>query len=334
MLKSQDEKEERGEIKSSEGFLDKIIISDALILAAIPVAAYLIVFFYEWGYFSVFNIPIEFISFDMARIIFAMISIIAFVFSFYYLSELFLNVFDSQSEPIKRRLKKEIYPLMIAVLVLFTTLSDWKISLIIIGLLLFSSIVPFITPLFTQRKVKGYLAKLSAEDALIDIQASAERTGPIRKLASVIGWKASLGLMIFGYLLYLTYVLRSGSARTQKEFRVVSTSPERIVLWIYNDFAICSSFDRVKKQVNSDFIVLKIGDNPNIEYNLEQVGPLIVKSITSTSNSTPPLPITPTSIVVNTEAPHNEIATITPLIINTKDTIKTNTPPPASNNLP
>lgn len=296
------------EIKE-KGFFDKFTLSETLILATIPFASYAIVFFYEWGYFSVFKIPIEFITFDLSRIFLALLSIVGFGAGVYYFSELIVNVFSSQPEPIRRIINKHAYRFVfVIVLSFFTSSVDWKTFVLLsIFLIIFLPGYDFLFPLISQRKVKGYIAKLAAQDKQqneYDAKQEDELTMiPLIKAAALLGRKFFFGLFVFICALFLTYQLGEGEARTQIEFQVINTNPERVVLWIYNDYALCASFDRITKEVGLNFIIINVGEDPNIEYSLEEVGPLKLRktpssnviTISPTPSFAPIFTLTPTS---------------------------------------
>lgn len=286
--------------KESNGFLDNINLSEALILAAVPFAAYLIVFSYELGYFSVFKIPNEFISFDLPRIFFALFTIVIVIATTYYFGQSFINLINSWPSPIKNRLTDKVYPSVLGIVVGLFTIQDKILWIFILSLIIFINLFDFITPLFTQRNVKGYLAKLIAADKVFKGFKNRQEPSLIDKLAIIMGRRTFWGFMLFLYMLFITYQLGSGAARSQTEFRVVNTNPERVVLWIYNDYALSAPFDRVTKEVDSSFIVIKIGEDPNIEYKFEEIGPLKLKKTPPDNVSTNTPAPTPTIITTST----------------------------------
>lgn len=117
------------------------------------------------------------------------------------------------------------------------------------------------------------------------------------------------------YILSTTQDIREPKS---KEFRVLNTTPERVVLWMTDEIIICSPFDRNDHTVEPSFVVIKIGEDPTLEYTSERIGPLEVKPL---PNSTVSLPTpTPTEqpqptfsqFPTTTLTPTREIITSTP----------------------
>jgi len=272
-----------------------VSLSDTLFLAAIPIVAYLIVYFYELGYFSIFDIPIEFASFDLARIFLAILYLLVFIFFIYWINDILQGIINSQPEPIKRRLQSNVLSFILILVYLFFTVHDWKIWLeILLGFLLLISL-QFWIPLFTQRDKKGYIAKLSAVDEINDQNKNKREKTPsiIDRLSVLIGPRILLFIIILAGTLYVSYLIGRTNAVTQSNFFVLNTSPERAVLWTFNDHIIASTFDRNSKQLNPGFIILDLGKDSNLEYRAEQIGPLTMKSLASIPSVTP----TPTILV-------------------------------------
>ena len=113
-----------------------------------------------------------------------------------------------------------------------------------------------------------------------------------------------------------SYVFGHHAASEKSDFYVASTSPETAVLFITSDDkAICAPFDRASKAVEPRFTILDIGDDPDVEYHYEEIGPLTLATSTpiplptntplptSTPTSTPTATSTATSTPELTEAP-------------------------------
>ena len=66
-------------------------------------------------------------------------------------------------------------------------------------------------------------------------------------------------------------------ATKRVSFLVASTKPETVVLRIYGDRMICASFNRITRQVEPNFVLLKVAEDPRLRLRLEPVGPLHVK---------------------------------------------------------
>jgi hypothetical protein len=63
----------------------------------------------------------------------------------------------------------------------------------------------------------------------------------------------------------------------EKEFLVLASSPDTVVLRIYGDNIICAPFNRSAKEMQRSFIIHKVGETPPLELRLEKIGPLVLK---------------------------------------------------------
>lgn len=259
-----------------QNLFDGITLSDTLILAAVPFVAYLVVYFYEYGYFSVFQIPLEMASFDLSRIFIAILSVISWVILLYFLNDMLREITSNQPEPIRRRLNTLLLALVLSVAYLFLIAHDWRIWLAGILFLLLIASPAFWIPLFTQKSKKGYIAKLIADDIVAD-QRSEKKPDVFEKLAALIGPQSVLFVLILAGSLYLAFLTGQSSALQQKDFVIVNTSPERVILWTFNDHMVSSTFDRGTKQIDPGFVILNIGQDPKLEYHFEKIGPLTKK---------------------------------------------------------
>ena len=276
-----------------------ITFSETLLLASTPIVAYLVVFFYEYGYFSVWHIPLTFVSFDPPTILLVMISLISVAIAMYFWSDRLLEIIDFQSEPIRRRLKDNVFPTVLVLTYLFLTVANWIVWSFGLLFLLLVIGVPFLTPLFTQKNKKGYLAKLRAQDKATDQRKTEQQLKVIDRLINLVGPRLALVAFLLLATLYFAYFLGMSSSTGQKEFLVVNTLPERVVVWKFDNYLVSSTFNRRTKQIDPKFVILDLGKDPTLEYHLEQIGPLAVKAltnlpiVTSTPSATQPIYMNP-----------------------------------------
>lgn len=295
----------------------KITVSETIILAALPIIAYAVVFSFEWGYFSVFKIPLEFASFDLSRVFLALYSIIVIFFLVYLFTDSILSLISNQPESIRQRLSVLLI-FIVGVLIYFLIYSNvpeilrylWIFAVVLV---LPNIIIFFLLPLITQKSRKGYLAKLQADDeVIIDTTRRNASSSVLDVISRIMDIRMIFALLLTGVIIFLAYDIGVSSALQQSEFRVVNTSPERVVLWITNDQVICAPFDRVTKQINPSFIVLKLGEDSEIEYRLEKIGPLKVRTLSHYSPITTITPSSPTVINPSVTSTSDRVITATP----------------------
>ena len=121
-------------------------------------------------------------------------------------------------------------------------------------------------PIITQRKVKGYRNKLLA-------QSQFEIKGILGDLAR----KFRSFYMLFFYLaitLYLTYFAGMSSAYRKTSYLMINTSPEMVVLKVYNDRLIVAPIDKKNKVISPEFTFINLDDSNIPALDLEDIGPI------------------------------------------------------------
>ncbi len=167
--------EEVPEQKSNKSLLDRIPLSETLMLATVPILAYVVVFVFEIGHLSFFQLPAAFVVFDFTNIFLVAASLLLVGVVIYYYGDTFYEAIKISPDPIRRRLRK-VFPSIVIFLAFFFIYSEfWREWIFALIAVLVLTLPSFITPLITQRKTKGYLAKLEAEDKINDNKAKAKK---------------------------------------------------------------------------------------------------------------------------------------------------------------
>jgi hypothetical protein len=142
----------------------------------------------------------------------------------------------------------------------------------------------------TQRGKASYREKLAAQDKL---------DAGTKDFHSVLVTRLGIGpyRLVFTLLITLVVVYYAGqsAALRQSTYLVTSTSPQMVVLRTYGDSIICARFDRNTKEVEPSFVVLKVGDDPELTLHSEHVGPLSLHKQSSNVTDSPLQPPMPTS---------------------------------------
>jgi hypothetical protein len=296
--------ENQDKTKSKQGGFS---LSDTLVVAVFPLMGYLILFIHESGYFGYFKVPRQFISFSTAEILIATGGVLGIAFLMFFVTNL-LSIPLSHLEPhpaIRRRIRK-YFPITLVYGCVVILGSDWTLT---IGTLVFSFLLfgtDFLVPIISERDKEGYLAKLASWDEksyLIRIQENSLLIRAIEKGMDLLGGTiVEIGIYI-SMGLVIVYLLGMSTARNQKQFRVTNTTPEMVVLYIGDDKLICSPFNRITKEIEPVFKVIEYAGNNDLEFRLEEVGPLKLREISPALESTPtitPSPsATPTPIKTN-----------------------------------
>jgi hypothetical protein len=252
---------------------------EKLTVVGIPVIGYWFAYSYERGYCSQFLIPHQFINLSFMSIF----GVVASISGLIYVA-LMLTYWHSRAltpHPVRRRLLATLVVILTIAFTLFPEASPWiskPVSLLVViwsvsvcGVLL-TVLALFILPLYGARRVgMPYVAYLRELD-----KNPSPPTHIIEFIAYFVG---RLWAMVF-FLMICLYVVCNFSggleARTQMIFPVLNDKPDRVVLRIYGDNAICARFDPEKHLVGAEFSIVKIGDR-NSSMTMRVVGPLLLE---------------------------------------------------------
>jgi hypothetical protein len=293
--------------KYQEQDLPKIKISEGIVLAAIPIIAYMILYCVEWGYFNYYLLPVQFISFDIAEIFVAITGLIITLFLGLFL----LNLgYPFEGKLIPRTIVKAFTPAIpfyIFLLTLIYFLSETQqesdfYSIVFIGYTLYI----IITLIY-----KRFIKKESLDTNGNNQTTNSEYQGPLlsrilNALNSMFGKYAGRILVNLVFLLFVAYQYGWSQAYNKKDYWFVNTTPESIVLYVNSDEAIISPFDKNLPEIAPIYRVVYYSDNQSLEYSLKRIGQLHIKSITPIPTFIP----TPTDTPVPTNTLSSTATTI------------------------
>lgn len=245
-------------------------VSDAIIIAASSIVAYMAAFLYEVGFDSVFGIPVEFINLNLTTVCTVGTAWLVIIVMIYFVGELMFQLWPKGANvhPVYSKLSDFIPSFIIVIVLLFLYDFKWKEWIATGAFLLTFLLIDLISPLITQRGKKTYRDKLKANDGRLPRETflgfAAERLG-VSTIVIIL-------LLVYGF--WFSYHIGRSKAMTKNEFLVVATSPEMVVLRTYGDKLICAPFDRTTNEVKRTFSILKIAEDANLKLSLEKVGPL------------------------------------------------------------
>jgi hypothetical protein len=256
-----------------------IRLSDAILLALFPVCAYITVFFYYKGYFEYFGIPLPQINFNLVNILIISFSIgliLWLIFGVVNLVSTFL--IHKKSNPSIVRRAWMFFPVLAYVIGMFfiyleISLSLWLPSLI--ALVIFGFAL-FVLPVFG-RKGK-YVDRLADADKGIPENNNPWEGNLLDRLFNFLGRKLLYVLLYIYIFLSIVFQVGISNAITQKNYYVINSIPEMVILYMDNEDIICAPFDREIKKVSSEFKILRISENSDLTYQLEIIGPLRSKN--------------------------------------------------------
>lgn len=256
-------------------------ISEGILILMLTAGAYLFSYYYELGFLSYFDLPASFIRIDLDTILKFGSVIFGILIILFPLTNLVPYLFTN-------RLHVEFRAfIFVSVLVFFIIIFQAYIfglgnfaywdsilySLLIV--LFFLAFFTFVFPLITQRKVKGYMAKIEAQSKFEKEFRQEHGGGIYTSIERRFGLNSLLVIFFLVIGILTSRSIGLAEAVNQKAFPVINSSPDLIVVRIYNDLMICTSIDESSKKISEDFIILKISDNPNLFFHVENIGPVI-----------------------------------------------------------
>lgn len=250
-------------------------VSDALIIAAFPIVAYVITYAYESGYAGIFGIPSQFIALNLITFLVVTGALTGVILSLFMYANFILLILPKSDSPLFRGIIK-LFPMIllsVAYLILYGKL--WHYWIIPIGVIALIFLIEFGFPLITQKGRPSYREKYDEQEKL-----ESNVKGIFEYVIPLVGRGPAIAIVYLSIFLILSSEAGRSRALKQDEFLIIKASPELVVLRIYGEKLICAPFDRTTKEITRTFTILKTGDDPNLKLSLEKVGPLHIKKQT------------------------------------------------------
>ena len=249
------------------------------IASIVPIAVaigYCMAYSHEIGFCSKFKIPIDLIEVDTTDILVAVSSVfISILFLGWVASMIYTYVknrpADSRLGPIARRVVLLVIFSAIYAALAFIYPPAAKGWPVIVFFLAYYALLLFVAPIRAFKDKACYTEELKAQDE----KERQTRIPLLDWLTGHIGAGGVLILIIVIYIISLSYFAGEAKATQQEYFFVPSSNQELVVLLMYGDNLICSSFDRETQEVQKDSVfVIRMGGEPATILRLERVGPL------------------------------------------------------------
>jgi hypothetical protein len=269
-----------------------IWLTEGLLIAGAPVAAYVLALVYINGYADYFQIPMEFLSLNVTTMFVVGGKILFLAFLVYLFVMLPLHFLPAADSPfVNRSLVILPWAALLCIKVMFfgRRWQEWRSTLFYFLLMVAYF---FLLPLIYRDK-GSYMEKLREDDR----RFHSARTTVAHKLLT-----SDRGRRIIIYYIWIWFSLSAAQnagrfeAMWKKEFLVPASRPESVILSTFGDNMIVAPFDRKTKEVERSFSILKKGEDPNLLLRWEMVGPLQVRiqpTIDSQPSPTAAPPIKP-----------------------------------------
>jgi hypothetical protein len=267
----------------------EVDLSDTIFIATLPALAYMLTFAYRSGYLGFFRIPTQFVSFRLGEV-FTVIAALAVVgLLFLFAVDLVYTILPQRARmgALGGRLR---YFLFLCFWLILTLLAFPELPMGLkaasLAAMLVLALAMFVLPLITVRGEGSYLEKLEAAEQAAR-RADQQVETLVDKLLQWIDPRLFFGIALALVLICAAWMLGRFSASSQREFHVANTSPEAVLLSITDDYVICCPFDRGTNEIEPGFLILKNGEDPNIIFQLEEIGPLHMKDIPVSATPSP-----------------------------------------------
>lgn len=127
----------------------------------------------------------------------------------------------------------------------------------------------FIFPLMSQRKVRGYLNKLEADEKSYGESFLNLPAGIRRHFVSIL-----MVIVTVTIILTTGYYEGKRNALIREEYLVPSTYPESVVVKVYQDYLICTQLNQEPDSAETTFFLMSIDEEPDFNLSLRKVNPL------------------------------------------------------------
>jgi Ca2+/Na+ antiporter len=229
---------------------------------------------YEYGYYSRLNIPFDFIEVNLS--ILARINVFLFlIFLFFIGSADIIYAFKIHKMAKGRKILFYFYLLFVLAIlpmVAFDYLRRW-LPWIIVSTLLYL-IAEFIFPLFANKKIKGSKNKLEQE---IRDDTKEYEGDFLDVVIKRIGYSIYLLIVFLLSSTYIAFSVGAIKAKNQKDFLVMKSNPELVIIRKYSQNVICAEYDKEKKELKNKFYFKTMDQisTAGIQLCIEEIGPLI-----------------------------------------------------------
>ncbi len=255
------------------------LISGAILSGFLTFYGFYSAYLYERGFSTYFKIPSSFVEVGLSEVFKVILILFPIVMFLFLGTDVALSASISRN-PILRELVRYIIPFLLFILtpLIFDLPKYFKVSGIIAFLLLI--IGELIFPLISMSKrIKGLKRKLEilqSYDEHRKKKFNFFRSNFIDMFMEQIGIVTFLIICLLVVSLSFVDQIGKQNAKSQKEFMIIKSNPELVVLRKYSENFICATFDREKKEVRNR-IYLKTSDQiseEGFEIVIEDIGPL------------------------------------------------------------
>jgi len=242
-------------------------------LAGATFAGYTLAFAHEAGYASYFGVPLDLVSLDITRILVVTGGLLELAWVLFTVFSPMSAIFKSERlpEPLRERLGYLALPSVLVVAFLYLYGLHWTGLGLAVAVIAFVLSVEFLLPLITQRKTRGYLAKLAA----VGGNRPQEPPSPlVLSVLRVLGRQRFILLLWLGFAVYMAYSSGQADATKREWFYCPSDSPDVVVVRIYGSAVVGAKYDPRSHRLVGELALGTRGEGRSADLKWRKVGPL------------------------------------------------------------
>jgi len=254
-------------------------LKSSLGVGVLSIGGYLLGFAYEKGYADYFGIPVQLIKLNLISIFLSIFWLAAMMLIFIvYVNTGYLllreKLREKRSVIFRAIIRLTPSVLFCAAVFYIYRNTSWRMEVLgaILSWPIYILLKEFIAPLIGQRGKGTYYQKMEAQEEKYKQMEFAS-------IWDLITYKRSATITLYLVIaIPLFYVFANwagmAEAREQKEFFVIKEPKPFVVLRIYGDKFICSSFDSKARTVEKTLYILDTPKQDGIWLDWQEVGPL------------------------------------------------------------
>lgn len=255
--------------------ITKTVLTDAFVLAIASGFLYLVAFFYEWGYCSHFQIPINLISPNPSTVLVAAAVVGTFLVASVQLFGFAVPLLRAGTKPTSRQAPYGEVFMLNAFLLLLGAVLLRAYGISVNGFLFFLAGAAIFNFLFFGLGL------------MVEKGTMAERFSSIGKSRkdgdALNGWgwmedhfgrRQTLAVMALVAFLSIAYVVGNGEAARQTRYLMLTEHPGYALLRMYGDQVIAGQVDAASRELRPGVLFFRISSEQPLRMAAEDVGPL------------------------------------------------------------
>jgi hypothetical protein len=237
-------------------------------VALISAISYSLAFTYEAGFALYFGIPLSLIRVDLTTIFIAFGGIILIAWFLFLVADRMFIIIGQQKGIVRNKLFF-LFPFILVFIFLLVRYGNFKEAFYaspLLILFLIIGIMQFITALVPTKDKKSYIERL-------ELQAKNAKPEP-DLIRTFIKFPNGIVFIFAIVLIFLVFYHTGRSEAYRQEKFLVFNDSQAIVLRIYSDRVVCSSFDEKEKTIGNRLLIFDNATVAKLQFEWKKVGPL------------------------------------------------------------